>query len=134
MILVTAAIILNENNILLVKRAREPYKGYWSFIGGVGAFDHTSDPIEAVKLEVMADINCKFQPRFFMYNYQVFDVPTVTLFFYGPISGEPKIEQKYVEEYKWFDLEEANKMELGFDHNKVLNCYFKNILNLSNIF
>ncbi len=90
-LLVTVAIITKDDKLLLIKRAREPYKDSWSFIGGCGEFKHTSDPAKAVKLEVNADINCAFNPTFFMYNAANFEVPTVTLFFYGSIQGTPKI-------------------------------------------
>ncbi len=127
-LLVTAAIIEEDQKFLLIKRAREPFKDYWCFIGGCGAFEETSDPKEAVKFEVMGDINCKFNPKFFIYNQEMFEVPTLTLFFYGKIEGTPVIIPKYVSEYKWFDKFEIKKLDLGFDHKVILNKYLKRFL------
>jgi len=91
----------------------------------VGAFNETSKPLEAVKIEVLADINCEFSPKFFTYNQETFEVPTITLFFYGTIQGTPKITPEYVSDYKWFDKKELSKLKLGFDHNLILKKYLK---------
>ncbi|MEA3430244.1 MAG: hypothetical protein U9R08_03145 [Nanoarchaeota archaeon] len=124
-LLVTAAIIEKNQKLLLIKRAREPFKDYWCFIGGCGAFKTTSNPIEAVKIEVLADINCNFKPNFFRYNQDKFEVPTITLFFYGSIEKTPVITPKYVSEYRWFDKKDILKLNLGFDHKLILNEYLK---------
>lgn len=124
-LLVTAAMIINNNKILLVKRAREPYKGFWCFVSGCGAFKEVSNPVDAVKIEVKGDLNCEFEPIFLKYSHTIFEVPTITLFFYGLIKGTPKITPKYVLEYKWFDLNKVVNMKLGFDHNKILNDFLK---------
>ena len=125
LLLVTSAIIVHEDKILLVRRAREPFKDYWSFIGGIGAFDQTNDPLEAVKIEVLGDINCDFHPTFFTYNFDTFKAPTITLFFYGTITGTVKAQSKYVSEFKWFNIKEAASMQLGFDHNKILDKFLE---------
>lgn len=124
-LLVTAAIIENDQKFLLIKRARAPFKNSWCFIGGCGAFNETSDLKEAVKLEVLFDINCKFNPIFLTYNQDFFEVPTLTFFFYGKIEGVPQINPEGVLEYGWFNRSEMNKLELGFDHKLALDKYLK---------
>ncbi len=126
--LVTAAVIINKDKILLVKRAREPFKDYWSFVGGKGAFEDTSNPINAVKQEVRADLNCEFEPKFFTYYHENFGQPTVTLFFYGKIKGKPKITPKYVSEYKWFPIEEIKDLNLAFEHKEIFKELQKEVL------
>ena len=124
-LLVTAAIVEKDQKLLLIKRAREPFKDYWCFIGGCGAFRKTPNPEEAVKLEVLADINCKFNPNFLTYHQETFEVPSLTLFFYGKIEGTPRINPQNVSEYKWFDKKEIRKLDLGFEHKLILNEYLK---------
>jgi len=119
-ILVTAAIILKENKVLLIKRAREPYQNHWCFPGGVGSLKKYSNPADAVADEVKIDLGCEFEPSFFTYSYGKFEVPTVTLFFKGSISGIVKENSKHVQESRWFELDEAVGKELGFDHKHVL--------------
>jgi len=122
-LLVTAAMIIDNDKILLIKRTREPFRDKWCFVGGCGAFEHVNDPQEAVKIEVDADLNCDYSPEFFTYHYSEFKVPTITLFFSGQIGGTPRATPEYVKEFRWFKLEEARKMELGFEHSKILSKY-----------
>ncbi len=127
-LLVVTAIILDNNKVLLVKRAREPFKGYWSFIGGVGEFEQSSDPQEVVKKEVVGEINCVFSPVFFTYSYNDFseyDLKSVNLFFYGEIEGTIKINPQTVLEYKWVPVEEAVTLNLGFDHSQILRKFLR---------
>ena len=123
-LLVTAAVIHDGDKILLIKRAREPFKGYWSFVGGCGAFEYHSNPAEAVQQEVKGDLSCEFKPTFLTYNYENFEgKPSVVLYFIGKINGRPIINPKYVSEYRGFSVEEAKNLELGFDHKKILMEY-----------
>ncbi len=120
-LLVTAAVIYERDKILLIRRAREPFKGFWSFIGGCGAFQYHSNPVDAIRREVKCDLGCDFEPEFLTYNYEDFyGKPSVVLYFKGKIRGSPTIDPKYVSEYRWFSLEQAKSLELGFDHKKVL--------------
>ncbi len=126
-LIVTSAIILNgKNELLLVKRAREPFKDFWGLIGGKGAFKFTKDPADAVKREVKGDINCDFEPEFFTYSFEDFGMPTLTLFYYGKIKGEPIITPKYISDFKWVTSKEAVEMKLGFDNNRILRKFLEN--------
>ena len=120
-LLVTAAVIYRADKLLLIRRAREPFKGFWSFVGGCGAFEYHSDPAEAVQREVKCDLSCDFEPMYLTYNYEDFyGKPSVVLYFTGAISEMPRIDQKYVSECRWFSLEEAQQLELGYGHKKIL--------------
>lgn len=122
-LLVTAAVIHDQDKLLLIKRARDPFNGFWSFIGGCGAFEYFSDPFKAVQKEVRCDLACKFEPTFLTYNYEDFGKPSVVLYFTGTITGNPTIDPKYVSEYRWFTVDEASCLELGYDHKKILREY-----------
>ena len=120
-LVVTAAIIYENDKILLIKRSREPFQGFWSFVGGCGAFEYYADPAQAVQREVKSDLDCEFEPAFLTYNYEdFFGKPSVVLYFIGKINGNPTIDPKYVSEYRWFSVEEAQDLELGFDQKKIL--------------
>lgn len=125
-LLVTAAIIVDDQKLLLVKRARDPFKGYWSFVSGCEAFEYTADPSEAVQQEVKGDLTCRFNPTFFRYNYECFDdKPSVVLYFTGPISGNPIANPQSVPEYRWFSFDEARKLKLGYDHSNILEQFLR---------
>ncbi len=125
-LLVTAAIIFDDEKFLLIKRAREPFKNFWSFSGGCGAFARVSDPLEAVKQEVKCDLDCDFHANFFTYAHENFEnKPTVVLYFYGKINGKITLNPKYVLECKWFSIKELKHTKLGFDHNKIVEEFLK---------
>lgn len=129
-LLVTVAIIhrhyVGNREILLVRRARDPHCGKWSLIGGIGAFkDFSMDPQRAVTFEVKCDIDVEYQePTFFQYQYDENPKPSVSLVFKGYISGTPSCNPLYVQEYKWFSIEEALSLDIAFSGAKVLSEYF----------
>ncbi len=122
-LLATAALVVRDQEIFLLKRGREPYKYQWGFPGGIGGFKKTADPLEAIVEEVKGDVGCEFRGEFFTYNYSDKEGPTVTLFYVGSIHGELQPVCKNVLEAKYFLLEDARRMELAFDHSVVLERY-----------
>jgi len=123
--LVTVAIIEKDNKILLIKRAREPFKNCWAFVGGINIMNDSnlSNPLEAVKNEVRFDLDCEFSPNFFNYYYEKLEEPKITFFFYGDIRGEVKIASEQVLEFRWFTFDEAMELNLAFDNKKMLLEY-----------
>ncbi len=124
-LLVVAAIITEGDKVLLVKRAREPFKNCWSFIGGIGGFERSANPEEVVKMEVQGDIGCDFEPTFFNYSYQEHPAPSIVLHFYGVIQGIPTPYLPYVSEYKWVPIEDALTLPLAFAHNDILKKFWQ---------
>ncbi len=53
------AVVLNKNKILLVKRGKEPRKGYWAIPGGVLNVGETIE--NAIKREVEEETNIKIE-------------------------------------------------------------------------
>ncbi|MBR9705425.1 NUDIX hydrolase [Candidatus Pacearchaeota archaeon] len=124
-LLVTAGIIYDEDSIGLIKRGREPFKNCWGFPGGIGAFEHVSDPKEAVQYEIKADLNCEYLLEdFLMHSYSEFTSPTVTLFYYGKIKGDIKLDVD-IADFNFFSINKALKMDLAFDHNTVLEEFVR---------
>nr|MBA4405313.1 hypothetical protein [Nanoarchaeum sp.] len=126
--IVVVSIIVKDNKVLLVKRAREPFKEYWSIIGGLNIMKekYSSDPLQASKEEVNCDLNCEFvNPKFFTYSYNEEEKPTICLYFYGQIKGNITINTKYISEYKWFSIEEIKDLELAFGHKEMLLRFFE---------
>lgn len=121
-ILVTSAIIIEGKNILLVQN-RKHLEPCFGFPGGVGAFEKMSDPAQAVIQEVLGDIGCTFSGSFFTYHFRDGEVPVVTLFFVGTISGEPHPVCKNIVDVKYVPIEEARKMDLAYEHNFILEKY-----------
>lgn len=125
--IVVVSIIVKDNKLLLIKRAKEPFKNSWSFIGGISVMmsHHSPDPITAAKEEVLCDLSCGFSPTFFKYYYDDSESPTIILVFYGNISGNPNINKEFISQYKWFSFVEAKKQNLSFGGNSILEDFLK---------
>lgn len=121
--LVTSALIIKDDSILLIKNRKN--HGQWSFPGGIGAWEKTSDPLEAVILEVQGDIGCHFQGDFFMSNYRSSPEPTLTLFYIGTIQGNPTLVCKNILEARYIPLTQAQTLSLAYEHNSILKKYIQ---------
>jgi len=118
------AIIHKGNKVLLTKRAREAFKGYWCLPGGSGALEKESYPEKAIVLEIKQDMDVEFSGSFFT---KISEENEERIYFSGTIKGEPVIKSKEtISEIKWFNIDKAIKMNLGFDDKKILEK-FKNI-------
>ena len=116
-----AAIIQKEGEILLEKRANEPFKGFWCLPGGHIEKNETVE--EAVKREVKEETGLDSECKFMFYQDEI--IPeinwhAVVLVFNCHVTGELKPQKEEVYELRWFDLEEALKMKLAFKHSEVL--------------
>jgi len=120
------AIIEKEGKILLTKRNIPPYKGYWCIPGG--HIDWGEKVEEAMVREIKEEVNLDFKPKFFKYYDEI--IPeinwhAVVFIFTGSFSGQIKIEEKEIEEFKWFSEPEIKSMKLAFIHKEVIEDYFK---------
>ena len=121
------AIIINKNNdFLLIKRARAPYKGRWALISGIGETKKGIILEEAIKGEVECDITTTFIGK------QIFTLPVTndilvyeTIVFLGEVD-ELNIESniEFSEEWKWFSIDDiSNLSALAFQHNKIIDKF-----------
>ncbi len=125
-IIVTAAIIIKDKNVLLVKNKKCLQKSGYGFPGGIGGFEKSPDPAKAVIHEVKGDIGCEFNGSFFSYNFRNEDIPVITLFFVGSIEGKPRPICKNIIDVKYFSIAEALAMDLIYDHSFILKKYLQN--------
>ena len=121
-----------NNEILLIKRKREPAKGMWSLPGGVGAFSKTKDPKIAIAKEVYSDFSVKYiDYNFFTMQYIDLPEPTICLYFEGFIDKKPIISGlNTITEIKWFNIKEVIVLELAFEKSdkKVMELYYQKFL------
>lgn len=120
------AVIEKDNKILLVKRNHEPFNQYWTLPGGHIDFGETAE--QAVIREVKEESGLTFTPNFLHYRDEIYPEMNwhgEVLIFHGSAEGKEKIDGKEIIDIKWFDLEEAIKMKLAFEHEKTLEIYQK---------
>ena len=127
---VVNAIILKENNILLVKRAKKLTEGEkWGLVGGFMERDETLE--EGLVREVFEEVGYRLKKVSF---FTVIDNPNRKgsdwqniNFIYICEAGkkEGKADWESTEQ-KWFDLDNLpREEEIAFDHLEIINLYLK---------
>lgn len=121
--IIIAIIHKDYKKVLLTKRAREPFKGYWSLAGGFGALGKEPNPEKAIKIEIKDDMDVEFSGKLFT---TIGKQKEKRLYFCGTIKGRPKIKSKEtVSEIRWFNIDDAIKMPPGFEDKKILEKFRK---------
>jgi ADP-ribose pyrophosphatase YjhB (NUDIX family) len=122
--IVLVAIICKKDEILLVKRHREPFLGKWSLPGGWGALEREKDPFKAIKSEIENEVNAKFNWDFYTASFEEQPEPTLKLFFKGTIDKEPKSEMF---EFKWAKIKDLveNSYDLAFNDLDIVRKFYK---------
>lgn len=112
-----------HTEVLLVKRADNPYKGHWALPGGFMEIGETCD--DAIKRElreetgiqatdviahdIYDDVYRDTRSRVITRTYIVLFTQKIE-----PTAGDDAAEAR------WISLDEAKKQVLAFDHNKIL--------------
>lgn len=118
------ALIVHDNKILLVKRAEEPFKDYWSNPGGGVDWGQTAE--DAVRAEVKEETGLTVTSMRFL---QIYTIPerdphqVITLAYEVQAEGEVKAGSD-AKDAQWFDLDNLPK-PLAFDHEIIINEYAK---------
>lgn len=127
----SSALILNDRNeVLLLKRAIEPYFGKWDIPGGF--LEESEDPIDCLKRESREEMGIEIIPgeviAIYVDRYGDSEDASYTFnVFYKCkiISGEIKLDKEN-SEYKWFAEKEIPWDELAFKNTAVaINALFK---------
>lgn len=113
------AVIVKNGDILLIKRAVEPFKDMWALPGGGIEFDETAE--DAVKKEVEEEVGLQIKSTKFL---QIYTDPKrdpkqiITLSYLVEVDGEPKAGSD-VSSYKFFPLNELPEV-MAFDHKQII--------------
>lgn len=123
-------IIQKNSQILLVRRKKDPFKGFLSIPGGfVNEGERVEDAAQReAKEETSLDIEL-------VDILGVYSEPNrdprghiISTVFIGEISPNNKVEalaQDDAAEIKWINLEELNNIGFAFDHQKIVSDYKK---------
>lgn len=124
------AIITNDKNeILLTKRNREPFRGYWAILSGMGESIKGFTPEEGVAEEVRCDTGTmSFKgERIFTLPIENDDMTDEAVVFAGQINEkELNPDPKFSQGIKWVpekNLEEFKN--LAFEHSKIIEKYLE---------
>lgn len=123
-----ALIVNDQGEILLSKRAKDPFKGKWALIAGVGASKiHGMPPERGVIDEVRADLGTKSFKGQFFFSFPNTQNPEVdeNVVFIGKINeNEIKINPEFSLGIKWVSpLNKLGLKGLAFEGDQILEKY-----------
>jgi len=119
-------IIIDNGKILLMKRSDQSrtYPGHWGLVGGFLEFGETAEEgaVREAKEEIGVEVEViKFIGRYYNTEYKP-GKNVISLAHYSKIiSGTPHPAQpEECSDVKWFEPDAVRKMELAYDHKKIL--------------
>lgn len=124
------AIIQKDSQILLVKRKKDPFKGYLVLPGG---FVNEGERVEdAAKREIKEETSLDIE---LIDILGVYSEPKrdprghiMSTVFIGKISSSDKVDAMARDDaaaIEWLNLEEVDNTRFGFDHKKIISDYVR---------
>jgi len=114
-------VILENGEILLIKRAREPFKGKWALPGGFVEYNEKVEDAVIREIREETGVNAEIKELVGVYSDPKRDPRGHTIsivFLLDIISGEIKYGDDACNA-KFFNLKELP--ELSFDHDKIIS-------------
>ncbi len=112
-------ILIEDNRILLIKRAKEPFKGEWALPGG--RIEDNEDAVQCLKREMKEETGLVVEPIRLtgVYSDPKRDPRGIIAAAYlvKRVGGEPKAGDD-AGELRWFDLDDLPA--LCTDHKKIV--------------
>jgi ADP-ribose pyrophosphatase YjhB (NUDIX family) len=116
------AIIVKDSEILLVKRGRDPFKGFWALPGGYVDWDETVENAVAREVREETSLLVKNLKLLKIYsNPARHPKQCIDLAFVVEAEGVPKHGDD-AQELLWVSLERLPKT-LAFDHKQIIEDY-----------
>jgi 8-oxo-dGTP diphosphatase len=116
------AVVVNNDNVLLIKRGNEPYKGCWALPGGYMDYDETAG--EACCRELTEETGLKAGGLYFIGEFSQPgrhpDQCISLAFLITEWQGKPAAGDD-AREAKWFPLTRL-PADIAFDHKKIVEC------------
>ena len=113
-------VVLNDGKVLLLKRAHEPFNGYWVLPGGHVERNETVEEaaVREMKEELGIDVDVEKLIGIFSDPDRDPRGLVSVAFIVRPRSTNVHLNRE-ASEYQWFPLDELPE-KIGFDHAKIL--------------
>ncbi|MBU0586471.1 NUDIX hydrolase [Candidatus Micrarchaeota archaeon] len=113
-------VLIRKEEVLLVRRGVEPFKGMWAVPGGRIEDDETLEECCLREMKEETGLDVKIEKLIGVYSNPKRDPRKVIAVVYlcGIVGGEMKAQEGEILEVKWFKLSELP--ELAADHREIL--------------
>ena len=115
------ALCIDGRRVLLVRRAHEPFKGFWDIPGGF--LDEGEDPRDGLRRELHEETGLKVEPDEFLgvwmdrYGGDATAEATLNLYWTARVVGGEPAPADDVSELRWFEPDELpGRDELAFEN------------------
>ena len=122
----TAGIIIKNQKILVAKRASEPFKGEWDFLGGFAQKGETPEEAHRREIKEELGVDCKviFLGAFpGTASYKEYSFPAVGFAYLTEIKGKIKLNKKENSKLAWVPISKLKT--IAFDSNQKLLKFVK---------
>jgi ADP-ribose pyrophosphatase YjhB (NUDIX family) len=127
---ITNLAINNKKQVLLIKRAQDPQKGWWAGVGGYVDWDETLEQCALRELKEEVGISVDHADLFKVYDAINRDLDGRQnidhCFIVAVGTKNADIDTNEVSEYKWFDLDNLPE-NIAFDHRQMIEDYKKTV-------
>jgi 8-oxo-dGTP pyrophosphatase MutT (NUDIX family) len=122
----SGCVIIHENQILLSKRAVEPYNGFWEIPGGRKELEESHEECAVREVREELGLDVKVVRRLGVIEVvQSNELRHVKIFLCEPLPSKIKINHEEVECYGYFNLEKLPTPMVPF-HLQFIKKYQKN--------
>lgn len=127
---VTTLVLNQKNEILLIKRVRDPQTGWWALVGGYVDWDELLEQCSLRELKEEATITADHATFFKAYDALDRDKDgrqNIDLAFVVQVSSDDfTAEKNEVSEARWFALDSLPE-NIAFDHRLMIEDYKKTV-------
>lgn len=122
----TTAVIIKDQKLLVVKRAQEPFKGRWDFVGGFVQGDET--PEENLRREIKEELSTKCNLTYLgvftgTSSYKDYVFPVNNFAYLAELVGKIKLDKTENSEISWIPI---NKLKtIALDSNQKILKFVK---------
>ena len=119
--------------VLLTKRSKDPFKGYYTLPGGFVKDDLSLE--DSAKSVLQRDTNIKgaYLEQLFTFGDVIRDprgrVISITYYALLDSTKYDLVSSSKYDEIGWFDVDALNKLDVGFDHRQIIDLALSRIQN-----
>ncbi len=121
------AIVESGDEILLIKRRKEPFKGYYALPGGFVECGESCEKAVVREVEEETGIKVRVKELLGVYSEPTRDPRghVVSICYIAEVAGGSLRYGSDASDARFFNINDVKKMKLAFDHSKIIDDYIR---------